>query len=109
LKFYNRYAVNVIRVIILAFKGFKKDECPIRSSALTYFTMLSIVPVVAVAFAIAKGFGLEQVLEQEITKALSAQKEVMTYLLKFSKKHAWIHKKWFIGSDWCWFFYFIVY
>ncbi len=86
LKFHNRYAVNVIRVIILSFKGFKQDECPIRSSALTYFTMLSIVPVIAVAFAIAKGFGLEQVLEDEITKALSAQKEVMTYLLKFSKQ-----------------------
>ncbi len=86
LKFYSRYAVKAIRVIILSFKGFKKDECPIRSSALTYFTMLSIVPVIAVAFAIAKGFGLEQVLEQEITKALSAQKEVMTYLLEFSKK-----------------------
>jgi len=85
LPFYNRYAVNVIRVIILSFKGFKKDECPIRSSALTYFSLLSIVPVIAVAFAIAKGFGLEQVLEAEITKALSAQKEVMTYLLKFSK------------------------
>ena len=86
LKFYNRYAVNTIRVIILSIKGFKKDECPIRSSALTYFTLLSIVPVIAVAFAIAKGFGLEQVLEDEIAKALSAQKEVMTYLLEFSKR-----------------------
>lgn len=86
LKFYNRFAVNVIRTVILSFKGFKKDECPIRASALTYFTLLSIVPVIAVAFAIAKGFGLEQVLEDEITKALAAQKEVMTYLLDFSKR-----------------------
>ena len=86
LPFYNRFGVKLLRVIILSFKGFKNDECPIRSSALTYFSLLSIVPVIAVAFAIAKGFGLEQVLEAEIAKALSAQKEVMTYLLEFSKK-----------------------
>lgn len=83
---YNRIGINVVRVIILAYKGYQKDECPIRASALTYFTLLSIVPVIAVAFAISKGFGLEQMLEQEITSALSSQKEVMTYVLGFSKK-----------------------
>lgn len=82
---YYRFAINMLRVIILAFKGFKKDECPIRSSALTYFSLLSIVPVIAVAFAISKGFGLEQILEREISKNLASQKEVMTYLLTFSK------------------------
>ncbi|MDF1549072.1 MAG: YihY/virulence factor BrkB family protein [Bacteroidales bacterium] len=82
---YYRFAINALRVIILAFKGFKKDECPIRSSALTYFSLLSIVPVIAVAFAISKGFGLEQILEREISKNLASQKEVMTYLLTFSK------------------------
>lgn len=83
--FYKRYLINIVKVIILAFNGFNKDECPIRSSALTYFSLLSIVPVIAVAFAIAKGFGLESLLEDEIKSNLSSQKEVMEYLLKFSK------------------------
>lgn len=82
---YKRYLLNIVKVIILAFNGFNKDECPIRSSALTYFSLLSIVPVIAVAFAIAKGFGLESLLEDEIKSNLSSQKEVMEYLLKFSK------------------------
>ncbi len=83
--FYKRYAINFVKIIMLAFNGFEKDECPIRSSALTYFSLLSIVPVIAVAFAISKGFGLERVLEDEITKSLASQKEVMNYLLTFSK------------------------
>ncbi|MFN8257811.1 MAG: YihY/virulence factor BrkB family protein [Bacteroidales bacterium] len=82
--FYKRYGINIVKVIILAFNGFKKDECPIRSSALTYFSLLSIVPVIAVGFAIAKGFGLEALLEEEIRKNLASQQEVMEYLLKFS-------------------------
>ncbi len=72
--------------MILAYKGYEKDECDIRASALTYFTLLSVVPVIAFAFAISKGFGLEQILEEEITKALSSQQEIMTYLLDFSKR-----------------------
>ncbi len=79
-------AVHIVKVILLAYKGYQKDECPVRASALTYFSVLSIVPVIAVAFAISKGFGLEAILEEEITKALSSQQEIMTYLLDFSKR-----------------------
>ncbi len=39
--------------------GFVKDQCLLRASALTYTTTLSIVPFLAVAFSIAKGFGFQ--------------------------------------------------
>jgi len=83
---YQHYAINLLKVIVLAFRGFKRDECPVRSSALTYFSLLSLVPVIAVAFAIAKGFGLDQLLEHEIKTNLQSQQEVMNYVLAFSKK-----------------------
>jgi membrane protein len=85
LPFYQHYSINLLKIIILGFKGFEKDECSIRSSALTFFSLLSLVPVIAVAFAIAKGFGLEQLLEQEIKANLESQQEVMEYVLTFSK------------------------
>jgi membrane protein len=39
--------------------GFLADHCIIRASALTFTTILSIVPLLAVAFSISKGFGLQ--------------------------------------------------
>lgn len=39
--------------------GFLKDQCIIRAAALTFTTILSIVPFLAVAFSISKGFGLQ--------------------------------------------------
>lgn len=39
--------------------GFVKDKCLLRSSALTYTTILAIVPFIAVAFSILKGFGFQ--------------------------------------------------
>ena len=85
LPIYKKVTLNAIKVIIIAIKGYGKDETPIHASALTYFSMLSIVPVIAVGFAIAKGFGLENILEEEIAKSLAGQKEVSAYLLTFAK------------------------
>ena len=47
------------RWIYLVMKGFVEDQCIIRASALTFTTVLSIVPFLAVAFSISKGLGLQ--------------------------------------------------
>ncbi|MEN8120855.1 MAG: YihY/virulence factor BrkB family protein [Bacteroidota bacterium] len=85
LPMYKKLPIKIIKVIIIAIKSYGKDKTPIHASALTYFSLLSIVPVIAVGFAIAKGFGLENMLEEEIAKSLAGQKEVSAYLLNFAK------------------------
>lgn len=72
------------RVILLALRGFDEDKCQLRASALTYYSLLSIVPVIAMAFGIAKGFGFEKMLEQELMKNLKGQEEVVTRIIEFS-------------------------
>lgn len=46
-----------VRVAYLATSGFLRDRCLFRAAALTYVTVLSIVPLLALTFAVAKGFG----------------------------------------------------
>ena len=58
--------IQFIRILIAAGFGFAKDQCYLKASALTFYSLLSIVPVLAVAFGIAKGFGFEQHLEAHI-------------------------------------------
>ncbi len=76
--------IQQLRILILAARGFKEDQCQIRGSALTIFTLLSVVPVLAMAFGIAQGFGLEQRLEQEIHKAFDATPEISEFLINFA-------------------------
>lgn len=45
------------RTTLLAVRGFAADRCLFRASALTYITVLSLVPLLALGFAVAKGFG----------------------------------------------------
>lgn len=80
------FTVKQLRVVLLAIKGFNKDNCVLHASALTFYSMLSLVPVLALAFGIAKGFGLANRLRQEIIDNFSNQREVMDYLLQFSEQ-----------------------
>jgi len=45
------------RVLFLAVTGFIEDACMFRASALTYITVLSLVPMLAFAFSVTKGLG----------------------------------------------------
>jgi len=80
-----RSLIKLLRILDLAVKSFKEDKLNVRASALTYFSLLSIVPVLALGFGIAKGFGLDEVLEKEIIKNFDSQKEVMQYMLSFTR------------------------
>lgn len=76
------FLLRQLRIVMIAARGFINDKVQIRASALTFYSLLSVVPVAAIAFAIAKGFGLDQNLEQLITKELQSQQEVVTWLLQ---------------------------
>lgn len=78
--FFVRYG----RMVILAVRNFQKDKCSLKAPALTFYTLLSIVPIVAMLFAIAKGFGFQDLLESELKKSLSGQEEVMDMIIKFA-------------------------
>lgn len=54
-----------LRVVYLATRGFIEDRCLFRASALTYITVLSLVPLLAFAFALAKGFGFYETLREK--------------------------------------------
>src|SRR4026208_483062 len=80
-----RFYINPLRVLLLAIRRFFEDKCELRASALTFYTLLSIVPVVAMAFGVAKGFGLEKVLEAQLLEKFEGQPEVADQILGFAR------------------------
>lgn len=76
--------INQLRIFLLAIRGFDEDECQLRASALTFYSLLSIVPVVAMAFGIAKGFGFEKLLEKQLFEKMQGQEEVVERIITFA-------------------------
>jgi membrane protein len=60
------FLVKQLRIFSLAFKGFNEDKCLIKATALTFYTLFSIVPILALVFAMGKAFGYDQKLKAEI-------------------------------------------
>ena len=58
----------------------------VRSAALTYYTLVSIVPVVALVFAIVKGFGLADGLVQSLYSIFPQIPDIVDYVVEFAQK-----------------------
>ncbi len=79
------FLIKQLRILVLAVRGFDEDKCALRASALTFFSLLSIVPVLAMAFGIAKGFGFQSVLESQLLTYSQDYEEVMAKVIGFAK------------------------
>ncbi len=84
LPFGKSFLLRQLRVIILTLRGYNDDRCLLRASSLTFFTLLSIVPIVAVFFGIAKGFGFERRLERELFQRFPGQEDVLNQIINFA-------------------------
>ncbi|MFU8789802.1 MAG: YihY/virulence factor BrkB family protein [Methylobacter sp.] len=78
--------LKVLKIVLLAVQGFTRDLCQLRASALTLYTLLAVVPIIAMLFGIAKGFGLEKMLEQQLLEQIPHQDTTVTTLIGFAQK-----------------------
>jgi membrane protein len=67
-----RWGLKFLRIFALVVKGFKEDNCPIHASALTFTSVMALVPFLVILFAIAKGFGFEVASEKAMEWAISS-------------------------------------
>ncbi|MBI5154178.1 YihY/virulence factor BrkB family protein [Candidatus Poribacteria bacterium] len=78
------FLLRQLRIVVLSVRGFDEDQCMLRASALTFYTLLSIVPILAMAFGVAKGFGFEKMLEARVREQFEGQEEVVTRAITFA-------------------------
>jgi len=66
-----RYALKAARFLVLVIRNFLEDNCLHQASALSYTTILSFIPFLALAFSILKGLGVQNTLEPLIIERLA--------------------------------------
>ena len=78
-------AMKYFKILLLSIKGFGQNSGELRASALTLYTLLSIVPVIAMLFGIAKGFGFEKNLQQQLLLQIPKQETTIIRLIEFAQ------------------------
>ncbi len=79
--------LSVAKVVVLAGQKFSSDNCKDKASALTYYSLLSLVPLVAMAFGVAKAFGFDSYLTQFIYDSFQGHETVAEYVLSFAETY----------------------
>lgn len=62
-RWWRRFILNQGQILTLVVRGFIADGCMLRASALTFTTLLSLVPLLALMFSVLKGLGVQNELE----------------------------------------------
>ena len=75
--------INVLRIVNLSVKSFLNRDIQSQACALTYRTMLAVVPALALLLAIGRGFGMQDLLQSELYKLFPAQHMAITYAMNF--------------------------
>lgn len=82
-----RYLLNIVKALFLSVRFFVSDRMMEKASALTYYTLLAIVPIFALILGIAKGFNVQDLLEETIANAETGQDETLMYIFKFADSY----------------------
>lgn len=85
-------ASQPLRTLQSLWRDFTTKRVMNAASSLTYSTLLAIVPVVAVIFAIARGFGYNKYIEEWFRQILISQPQVSDVIIGFVNSYL-VHTK----------------
>ncbi|MCP3894242.1 MULTISPECIES: YihY/virulence factor BrkB family protein [Bacteroides] len=74
---------TIIKTVYLCINRFIKDRLINNASALTYSTLLAIVPILAILFAVARGFGFANLMEHQLRTGFGGTTETSEAILSF--------------------------
>ncbi len=78
-----KWWINVLRTLNLSVNSFLNRDIQTQACAMTYRTMLAVVPALALLLAIGRGFGIQSVFQEELYRLFPAQKVAISYAMNF--------------------------
>ena len=79
----NTMKVKLIKTINLSVRSFLSADIQSQACAMTYRTVLAIVPALAMLFALGRGFGLQKLIENELYSIFHAQHEAISHMMSY--------------------------
>ena len=86
------FAYGIIKKLFLTIEAFTTKKRTDSAAALTYYTLLAIVPITAVVFAVARGFGQSIYIEKWFRELLESQPQAAETIIGFVNSYL-VHTK----------------
>ena len=78
---------RVLQTIILFGRGFKDKALNVRANSLSFSLLFAFVPIVAGVFAIARGFGFEELLKERLATSFLAEANIAPVILEWVERY----------------------
>lgn len=79
--------LRVLKIISISIREGLSGSISLKASALTYSTMLSIVPLLAVILSIAGGFGMQASVQRQLYEYFPGHQQELTVALRFVRSY----------------------
>lgn len=80
---FRRIIANAVKAVVIAVRTFMDNKVMTQAAALTYSTLFAIVPILALIFAIARGFGFENIVTSLLENGLIGQNDTVDTIMVF--------------------------
>lgn len=83
-----RWGNLTLQVLYLAARGAYLNRLPFQANALTFITLLGLVPALAISFAVAKGFGFAEALQQLLidNEFMASQADIFRQIITYVER-----------------------
>lgn len=81
------FHVRLIKTLNLSVNAFFNGDIQTKACAMTYRTVLALVPALALIFAIGRGFGLQEVIRDELEMSFPSQKVLLDHAFSFVESY----------------------
>ena len=78
-----RFIGYTVKTMVIAVRTFIDDKVMTKAAALTYSTLFAIVPILALIFAVARGFGFENIVTGLLENGIIGENETVDTVMKF--------------------------
>ena len=98
--------VRYLKILLVTLRGMSSHKVGLQAAALTFFSLIAIVPFIAVVYAVTRGFGLAGELESIIYANFGEQEQMLQWILSFADNLLNTSKSGFFGIigflTFCW-------
>lgn len=85
--FFQRLGFLIIRTIVLVVRGFTSKNLNDKAKSLTYSLIFAIVPILAMIVAVAKGFGVADMIENQLNRSFLGETNLVPTIMEMVQRY----------------------
>lgn len=82
-----RFLYRLLQTLILVGRGFKDQVLVVRANSLSFSLLFAFIPMMALIYAVARGFGFEEVFTEQLTGSFLAEANIAPVLLEWVERY----------------------